>query len=30
MPTAYPRNGNTVLPEIGHKFFSAWDAGKAQ
>ena len=29
MLTAYPRNGNTVLLEISHKFFSAWDAGKA-
>jgi hypothetical protein len=28
--TGYPRNGNIVLLEISHKFFSAWDAGKAQ
>jgi hypothetical protein len=26
----YARNGNTVLLEISHKFFSAWDTGNAQ
>jgi hypothetical protein len=30
MLTEYSRNGNTVLLEISHKFFSAWDTGNAQ